>query len=59
MIFKHQSLRLNDDVIILQARASSLPDEERKAFAEQVALKFMAALGDEEDDEDGDSVGRL
>ena len=36
----------------LKAQAATLPDEQRKAFAEAVALKFMAAMGD--DDGDGE-----
>ena len=32
----------------LKAQAATLPDEQRKAFAEAVALKFMAAMGDDD-----------
>ena len=31
--------------------AAGLPDEERKKFAEQVALSFYSALGEESDED--------
>jgi len=36
----------------LRARASQLPDEQRKNMAAQMAMAFMQLMGDDDDDDD-------
>ena len=49
---------LFSELAVIKAKADNLPLEERRAYAEKIALSFYAAMGggDSEDEEDWSSI---